>query len=238
MILLHERIQYICCLRNGFAIAFLPFRAEQLVLDTLWTFRKILSPFHEAVVRLLGFIYLLVSQHTYQLSILTSQRTHSLLQFIKAFRTLPEDFQLVIAGEPYGSFETYGRLIDESGCKDRIFVFPEYVRDSEVKKYFSAADVTVLPYRSATQSGVSSVSYHFDVPMIVTNVGGLKETIGDHGTGIVADSAEPECIAREIERFFSDSELRENCIKNIEAERKRLSWSEFCKELINFAESL
>ena len=157
---------------------------------------------------------------------------------IKAFRTLPEDFQLVIAGEPYGSFETYGRLIDESGCKDRIFVFPEYVRDSEVKKYFSAADVTVLPYRSATQSGVSSVSYHFDVPMIVTNVGGLKETIGDRGTGIVADSAEPECIAREIERFFSDSSLRENCIKNIEAERKRLSWSEFCKELINFAESL
>ena len=157
---------------------------------------------------------------------------------IKAFGTLPEDFQLVIAGEPYGSFETYGRLIDESGCKDRIFVFPEYVRDSEVKKYFSAADVTVLPYRSATQSGVSSVSYHFDVPMIVTNVGGLKETIGDRGTGIVADSAEPECIAREIERFFSDSILRENCIKNIEAERKRLSWSEFCKELINFAESL
>lgn len=157
---------------------------------------------------------------------------------LKAFDKLDDSFQLIIAGEPYGSFEPYSELIAGNSGKERIHVFPKYVRDSEVKTYFSAADVTVLPYRSATQSGVSSVSYHFEVPMIVTSVGGLKETIGDRGTGIVAESPEPEVIAREIKRFFSDGELRTSCIRNIVSERSRLSWSEFCRELINFADSL
>ena len=91
---------------------------------------------------------------------------------LEAFRDLPEDYQLVIAGEPYGSFDKYRELIDSIPGRDRIRVFPDYIRDSEVKKFFSAADVTVLPYRSATQSGISSVSYHFEVPMIVTETAG------------------------------------------------------------------
>lgn len=157
---------------------------------------------------------------------------------IKAFDRLPDDYQLIIAGEPYGSFEPYARLIESSNGRDRVFVFPGYVRDSEVKNYFSACDVTVLPYRSATQSGVSSVSYHFEVPMIVTAVGGLKETIGDRGTGLVAPGIDPESIADEIERFFGEEGLRERCIENIITERNRLSWSEFCKELTGFAKMI
>ena len=80
----------------------------------------------------------------------------------------------------------------------------KYIKDSEVKDYFSAADLAVLPYRSATQSGISSVSYHFEVPMIVTDVGGLKETIGDRGTGIVSPEGTPEARRDEILRYFSD----------------------------------
>lgn len=157
---------------------------------------------------------------------------------IKAFDKLGDGYQLIIAGEPYGSFGPYAELIDRSPGKDRIHVFPEYVRDSEVKKYFSASDVTVLPYRSATQSGVSSVSYHFEVPMIVTDTGGLKETIGDRGTGLVAGAADPDSIAEEIERFFGDKGLKQSCIDNIRKERERLSWSEFCRELVDFAQTL
>ena len=157
---------------------------------------------------------------------------------LEAFRELPEDYQLIVAGEPYGSFEKYQSIIDSIPGKDRIKVFPNYIKDSEVRKFFSAADVTVLPYRSATQSGISSVSYHFEVPMIVTDVGGLKSTIGDRGTGIVAQKADQVSIRSEILRYFSDDNIRERCIASIRSEKERLSWERFCSELTGFAATL
>jgi glycosyltransferase involved in cell wall biosynthesis len=157
---------------------------------------------------------------------------------LRAFEGLDDEFQLIIAGEPYGSFEKYQKIIDGFTGKDRIKVFPKYIRDSEVKEYFSAADVTVLPYRSATQSGISAISYHFEVPMIVTNVGGLKETIGDTGTGIVAEKTTPEAIRKEILNYFGDPLIRDMCSENIRKEKIRLSWSSFCKSLLDFADKL
>ena len=154
---------------------------------------------------------------------------------LKAFDGLDDSYQLIIAGEPYGSFAPYQALIDASPGKDRIKVFPQYIKDSEVKKYFSAADVTVLPYRSATQSGISSVSYHFEVPMIVTAVGGLTETIGERGTGIVAEEVSPGAIRREIENYFSDGCVRKYCVEHIREEKKRLSWAKFADDLLDFA---
>ena len=74
--------------------------------------------------------------------------------------------------------------------------------------------------------------------MIVTDVGGLKSTIGDTGTGIVAEEAEPECIRKEIVSFFSHPEEREGFIDRIRSEKRRLSWSAFCDILRTFAESL
>ena len=157
---------------------------------------------------------------------------------LEAFRNLPEDYQLVVAGEPYGSFDKYQALIDSIPGKERIHVFPDYVRDSEVKVYFSTADLTVLPYRSATQSGISSVSYHFEVPMVVTDVGGLKGTIGDRGTGLVAPVPEPDAIRKEILRYFADASLRARCVDAIRREKERLSWDRFCTDLTAFAEQL
>ena len=157
---------------------------------------------------------------------------------LEAFNTLGPGHQLLIAGEPYGSFDKYQEIIDRSPWKDDIHVFPTYIRDSEVKTYFSAADITVLPYRSATQSGISSISYHFEVPMIVTDVGGLKETIGDRGTGIVTPDADPAKIAGAINAYFDDPGIRTSCIEAIRSEKDRLSWSRFSKELIKFAEHL
>jgi len=148
------------------------------------------------------------------------------------------NYQLIIAGEPYGSFEKYQKIINRSPGRDRIYVFPDYIRDSEVSTFFSAADVVVLPYRSATQSGISSVAYHFEVPLIVTDVGGLKETIGDRGTGIVTKEITPRRIAAEILDFFSNQDRQAMYIRNIKAEKERLSWSKFCSDLIDFARSL
>ena len=134
---------------------------------------------------------------------------------LEAFGRLSDEYQLIIAGEPYGSFDKYQQIIDRLPNKDRIRMNLKYIKDSEVKDYFSAADLAVLPYRSATQSGISSVSYHFEVPMIVTDVGGLKETIGDRGTGLVAPEGTPECISSEILRFFSDPSINDECIAKI-----------------------
>ncbi|MBR1569904.1 MAG: glycosyltransferase [Bacteroidales bacterium] len=157
---------------------------------------------------------------------------------LEAFRTLPEDYQLVIAGEPYGSFDKYQSIIDTLPGKDRVHVFPDYIRDSQVKKFFSAADLAVLPYRSATQSGISSIAYHFDVPMVVTDVGGLKGTIGDSGTGIVASSPEPQVIRGEILRYFADPSIGRSCKEAILQEKQRLSWDQFCRSLTGFAATL
>ncbi|MBE6241543.1 MAG: glycosyltransferase [Bacteroidales bacterium] len=157
---------------------------------------------------------------------------------LEAFGKLSDEYQLIIAGEPYGSFDKYQEIIDRLPNKGDIHMSLKYIKDSEVTDYFSAADLAVLPYRSATQSGISSVSYHFEVPMIVTDVGGLKETIGDRGTGIVAPDGEPETIAREIERYFSTPALKQEFIENIRLEKERLSWSSFSAGLIVFSKGL
>ncbi len=157
---------------------------------------------------------------------------------LKAFAELDESYQLIIAGEPYGSFEPYQEIIDKIPGKNRIKLCLRYIKDSQVKDYFSAADVAVLPYRSATQSGISSIAYHFEVPMIVTDTGGLKSTIGDTGTGLVAKNAVPKQIRDEILKYFGDGSIGERCKENIRKEKQRLSWAAFSNDLKSFAESL
>lgn len=157
---------------------------------------------------------------------------------IEAFSRLGDGYQLIIAGEPYGSFDRYRKLIEGSGCGDRVRTYLHYIKDSEVKDFFSVADVAVLPYRSATQSGISSVSYHFEVPMIVTDTGGLREMVGDTGTGLLAESCTPKAIQRKIEEYFSDPSIRENCVRMIRKEKQRLSWETFCNRLVSFYEQL
>ena len=120
----------------------------------------------------------------------------------------------------------------------RILKKLDYIPDEEVPLWFSAADVTVLPYRSATQSGISAVSYHFEVPMIVTDVGGLKETIGERGTGIVSEQCSPQAIAAAIGHYFFHPSVKEDCIAAIRKEKERLSWNNFAKQLVSFIESL
>ncbi len=157
---------------------------------------------------------------------------------LEAFGKLPDEYQLIIAGEPYGSFDKYREIIDRIPGKDRIFMDLKYIKDSEVTNYFSAADVAVLPYRSATQSGISSISYYFEVPMIVTDVGGLKEAIGDTGTGLMAPECTPEAVLAEINRYFSDPAIKQGCIDNIRLEKERLSWKTFADKLMMFAGQL
>lgn len=125
---------------------------------------------------------------------------------IEAFGRLPEDYQLVIAGESYGSFEKYEKQIAalSEDYRSRILICNRYIGDEEVPAFFSAADVCVLPYRSATQSGITAISLHFDLPMIATPVGGLPESIGATGIGLITSEATSEAIAASIGDFFAN----------------------------------
>ena len=157
---------------------------------------------------------------------------------LDAFGKLDSGYQLIVAGEPYGSFVKYRNIIDRSPAKDRIRLFTRYIKDSEVKVFFSASDLAVLPYRSATQSGISAIAYHFEVPMVVTDVGGLRQSIGDCGTGLVAPKADADCVVREIRTYFSDANLKTLCVNSIRAEKDRLSWRTFRKRLLEFSDNL
>lgn len=157
---------------------------------------------------------------------------------MEAFSRLDDSYQLVIAGEAYGSFERYERLMEASPNKENIHLFNRFIADDQVADFFCASDLCVLPYRSATQSGISAISYHFDLPLVTTAVGGLKEMIGERGTGIVTGKITPDAIKEAIEEYFSDPDGGERYRTAIREEKERLSWGAFCNRLISLYEQL
>lgn len=156
---------------------------------------------------------------------------------IQAMNDLDDSYQLVIAGEVYGSFEKYQELIDQSNAKNRIALFNKYIGDDDVAVYFSASDVCVLPYKSATQSGITSISNHYNLPIIATNVGGLKETIHHNQTGLIVEKPHSELIASTIQEYF-DKECKILFAKNIEIEKAENSWENFATKIIEFSKTI
>ncbi|PLX07080.1 MAG: glycosyl transferase [Marinilabiliales bacterium] len=155
---------------------------------------------------------------------------------IDTFGMLDESYQLVIAGEVYGNFDKYDNLINKNPNKDRIHKHVKYISDNEVSLYFSAADVCILPYRSATQSGITGISYHFETPMIATDVGGLAEIIHHNETGFIVEKPELDFLKNGIEDFFKTD--RTIYISNIQKLKQELSWEVFAYRLLEFANSL
>jgi glycosyltransferase involved in cell wall biosynthesis len=134
--------------------------------------------------------------------------------------------RLLVAGEYYDEEKTYTDLIAELKIKDRLILKTDFIPDSEVQYYLCASDAVIQPYRHATQSGVTPLAYHFEKPMIVTDVGSLPSHVIHEQTGLVA-KPEPSSIARAILRFF---ELGEDYfIPHLRMEKKKYSW----KNLVN-----
>ncbi len=156
---------------------------------------------------------------------------------IQAMNVLDDTYQLLIAGEVYGSFDKYQELIDNSVAKNRIALYNKYIGDDDVAVYFSASDVCVLPYKSATQSGITSISNHYNLPIIATNVGGLKETIHHNQTGLIVEQPQSELIASTIQHYF-DNDYKSEFSKNIEIEKAENSWENFASKIIQFSKEL
>ena len=131
--------------------------------------------------------------------------------------------KLLIAGEYYSSPEPYLELIRKNHLEDLIELRTEFIADEEVNLYFSAADMVVQPYKSATQSGVTQIGYHFNKPMLVTNVGGLSEIILD---GVIGYVVEPDShkIADALVDFYANERMAE-FETNIVDEKKKFSWT-------------
>lgn len=133
-------------------------------------------------------------------------------------------FKLLIVGEFYDDEKSYFDQIEKHGLQDDVKVINKFVPNEEVYKYYSISYLVVLPYRSATQSGILNVAYGFEKPVLVTNVGGLSEFVDDGRTGIIIEKAEPVLIARGIEKFFSVKE-KVNFAENIRAKIEQNSFS-------------
>jgi len=161
-----------------------------------------------------------------------------LVLLIEAMNYLDNSYQLIIAGESYGGFETYSKLIEKSQNKNNIKVFEQYIPDSMVSTFFSAADVLVLPYRSATQSGVIAIAIQMEIPMIATDVGSLGSSIKESGTGLVVKSATCADIANGIKQFFSGEGLTDQYEEKLKKEKDRLSWRNFAKSIESFLSDL
>lgn len=129
--------------------------------------------------------------------------------------------RFLIAGEFYEDEKPYQSLIDELDIREYLVLRTNFIADSEVKYYLCAADVVIQPYRNATQSGVTPLAYHFEKPMIVTNVGSLPDLVPNEQAGLVCEP-EPASIAQAIVRYF---ELGENYfLHHLREEKKKYSW--------------
>lgn len=149
---------------------------------------------------------------------------------LDALALLPEEYYVIVAGENYGSFDEYDKQIDRLNLRDRICLKVGYVPDADAALYFSAADVCALPYKSATQSGIVGISYQFDLPVIATDVGGLREMIEPYGSGLLAAKADPAVYAAAVKKYF-DENLAAKLSENVANYKRLASWESLAKTI-------
>ena len=130
--------------------------------------------------------------------------------------------KLLVAGEFYTDPETYHELAEELGIDKHIFWHTHFIPNEKVREYFCASNLVAQPYKSATQSGVTQVAYHFEVPMLVTAVGGLPEMVPHGKAGYVVEP-DPKAIAEALVDFFR-KEKEMTFRENLKEEKKRFSW--------------
>lgn len=140
------------------------------------------------------------------------------------------NLQLIIAGEFYEDEDKYRAQIANNGLTNRVIIKNEFIADADLRKYFGAADLIVQPYKSATQSGVTQVAFHFEKPMLVTNVGGLGEIVHDHKMGYAVEP-NAEAIAQALTDYYTHSrqaDYTEYLIK----QKDNYSWSKLAESFV------
>jgi glycosyltransferase involved in cell wall biosynthesis len=140
--------------------------------------------------------------------------------------------KLLIAGEFYEDRKFYDEIIVSRNLAPQLILKTGFIQDSEVRYYLSSADFVIQPYRSATQSGVTPLAYHFERPMLVTNVGGLPDLVPDGKVGLVSD-ASPQSVADKILQLYQLGEA--HFLPHLREEKKKYSWSILTKAIIQLS---
>lgn len=159
-----------------------------------------------------------------------------LLEAFADERLRQSNVKLLVAGEFYGDPAPYLNQIKTLGIEDKVVLCTDFIPDSEVNRYFSAADLVTQPYKTATQSGVTQIAFHFEKPMLVTNVGGLAEIVPDGKIGYVVEP-DTKQIADAICKFF-DEHHQQEFEKNIVEEKQKYAWSEFTRNIMEIFNSI
>jgi glycosyltransferase involved in cell wall biosynthesis len=152
-------------------------------------------------------------------------------------KDLDESYLLLIAGEVYGDFNKYDQQIDNLKLRNRINLQVRYIPETEIPLFFSASDVCVLPYRSATQSGIVGIAYHFDLPVIVTNTGGLAEMVEENQTGLIANEPTVKHLSSLIKKYF-EKELKIRFGPGIGNYKTIHSWDNLSGEIISLSQTI
>lgn len=152
-----------------------------------------------------------------------------LLEAMAILKNKMPDLKLLIAGEFYDDKTVYENQVDALGIRDQLILKTNFIPDSEIKNFLCAADLVVQPYRNATQSGVTPLAYHFEIPMIVTNVGGLPAMVPHDVVGLVAEPT-AKSIAENIELFFQKGEA--HFLPGLREEKKKYSWQRILEGLL------
>lgn len=142
--------------------------------------------------------------------------------------------KLIIAGEFYEDEKIYSDLISELGIGHLIYSFTHFIPDDEVKYYLNACDFVIQPYRNATQSGVTPLAYHFEKPMLVTNVGALPDMILEDKSGIVTEPT-AEQIATGIKKLYELGE--EHFLFQLRSQKKKYSWDQLTTAIVSLAQN-
>lgn len=156
-----------------------------------------------------------------------------LKHLIRAMPVIKEkisNIKLLIVGDFGDNKQSYLDLITENNVRDVIDIYDGYIPDREVEKYFAACDLVVLPYESATQSGIVQIAYGFEKPVIVTNVGGLPDVVMDAKTGYVVEAGKPEAIAEAVIQYFKEDK-EEEFTQNVRREAYRFSWERIVEKI-------
>ncbi|MBK8551106.1 MAG: glycosyltransferase [Ignavibacteria bacterium] len=142
------------------------------------------------------------------------------------------NLKLLVVGEFYDDSNKYMEQIKNLKLDESISVVSDFVPDSNVKYFFSACDVVVLPYSDATQSGIIQIAYHYDKPVIATDVGGLAEVVRNNETGFLIKPKDANAISDAVIKFYEEK-LEDKFSNNAKEEKKKFSWEEFTSKILS-----
>jgi glycosyltransferase involved in cell wall biosynthesis len=159
-----------------------------------------------------------------------------LLEAMSSPEIKDQNIKLVVAGEFYANREKYESMVSSLRIENQLYWHTDFIPDAKIADYFSAADALILPYKASTQSGVTQIAFYYDLPIIATNVGGIKEMVENNTHGLIVD-ANAQSISKGILNFYANDN-REIYRQNIARDKSNYSWAAFVEAILNEANRL